>query len=144
MGRWDMGICGVWDGGEHMGGIVGTGTTLGTPLGTSGSRKLGHRIPGGCGDTRGPTGTVMETGWKRALGTGVGRGQGPGPVLVPPPALTPAPGQSLGYGFVNYVEAGDADKAISTLNGLKLQTKTIKVVDVGVPSGRWALGEGGG
>ncbi|XP_075382005.1 uncharacterized protein LOC142421295 isoform X5 [Mycteria americana] len=36
-------------------------------------------------------------------------------------------GQSLGYGFVNYVEAGDADKAISTLNGLKLQTKTIKV-----------------
>ncbi|KFO76737.1 ELAV-like 3, partial [Cuculus canorus] len=37
------------------------------------------------------------------------------------------PGQSLGYGFVNYVEAGDADKAISTLNGLKLQTKTIKV-----------------
>ncbi|KAM7074523.1 ELAV-like protein 3 isoform 7-T9 [Ciconia maguari] len=39
-------------------------------------------------------------------------------------------GQSLGYGFVNYVEAGDADKAISTLNGLKLQTKTIKVPGV--------------
>ncbi|NXW60323.1 ELAV2 protein, partial [Eurystomus gularis] len=37
-------------------------------------------------------------------------------------------GQSLGYGFVNYVEAGDADKAISTLNGPKLQTKTIKVL----------------
>ncbi|XP_064360384.1 ELAV-like protein 3 isoform X2 [Dromaius novaehollandiae] len=36
-------------------------------------------------------------------------------------------GQSLGYGFVNYVDPGDADKAISTLNGLKLQTKTIKV-----------------
>uniref|UniRef100_UPI000B4CA524 ELAV-like protein 3 n=1 Tax=Lonchura striata TaxID=40157 RepID=UPI000B4CA524 len=38
-----------------------------------------------------------------------------------------APGQSLGYGFVNYVEAGDADRAIGALNGLKLQTKTIKV-----------------
>ncbi|XP_035747915.1 ELAV-like protein 3 [Egretta garzetta] len=42
-------------------------------------------------------------------------------------------GQSLGYGFVNYVEAGDADKAISTLNGLKLQTKTIKVPDARLP-----------
>uniref|UniRef100_A0A8C0FTM7 RRM domain-containing protein n=1 Tax=Bubo bubo TaxID=30461 RepID=A0A8C0FTM7_BUBBB len=49
-------------------------------------------------------------------------------------------GQSLGYGFVNYVEAGDADKAISTLNGLKLQTKTIKVPDAGVPQGGWAPG----
>ncbi|KAA0705413.1 ELAV-like protein 3 Hu-antigen C [Triplophysa tibetana] len=37
------------------------------------------------------------------------------------------PGQSLGYGFVNYVDPNDADKAINTLNGLKLQTKTIKV-----------------
>ncbi|XP_042549579.1 LOW QUALITY PROTEIN: ELAV-like protein 3 [Dipodomys spectabilis] len=36
-------------------------------------------------------------------------------------------GQSLGYGFVNYSDPNDADKAISTLNGLKLQTKTIKV-----------------
>ncbi|XP_008101973.1 ELAV-like protein 3 isoform X1 [Anolis sagrei] len=36
-------------------------------------------------------------------------------------------GQSLGYGFVNYVDSNDADKAINTLNGLKLQTKTIKV-----------------
>lgn len=36
-------------------------------------------------------------------------------------------GQSLGYGFVNYVDPNDADKAINTLNGLKLQTKTIKV-----------------
>uniref|UniRef100_A0A8C1T1C5 ELAV-like protein n=1 Tax=Cyprinus carpio TaxID=7962 RepID=A0A8C1T1C5_CYPCA len=36
-------------------------------------------------------------------------------------------GQSLGYGFVNYVEPKDADKAINTLNGLRLQTKTIKV-----------------
>ncbi|MGH0183809.1 UNVERIFIED_CONTAM: hypothetical protein FKN15_013269 [Acipenser sinensis] len=35
-------------------------------------------------------------------------------------------GQSLGYGFVNYVDPNDADKAINTLNGLKLQTKTIK------------------
>lgn len=54
----------------------------------------------------------------------------------PPPNF--APGQSLGYGFVNYVEAGDADKAISTLNGLKLQTKTIKVWGGGdVGWGRW-------
>ncbi|KAG8176244.1 hypothetical protein JTE90_021345 [Oedothorax gibbosus] len=36
-------------------------------------------------------------------------------------------GQSLGYGFVNYVRAEDAEKAISTLNGLRLQNKTIKV-----------------
>lgn len=37
------------------------------------------------------------------------------------------PGQSLGYGFVNYHRAEDAEKAISTLNGLRLQNKTIKV-----------------
>ncbi|KAI4808289.1 hypothetical protein KUCAC02_000353 [Chaenocephalus aceratus] len=37
------------------------------------------------------------------------------------------PGQSLGYGFVNYVDPKDAEKAINTLNGLRLQTKTIKV-----------------
>ncbi|KAH0628706.1 hypothetical protein JD844_010135 [Phrynosoma platyrhinos] len=37
-------------------------------------------------------------------------------------------GQSLGYGFVNYVDSNDADKAINTLNGLKLQTKTIKTM----------------
>ncbi|XP_054161990.1 ELAV-like protein 3 isoform X2 [Oppia nitens] len=36
-------------------------------------------------------------------------------------------GQSLGYGFVNYVRPEDADKAITTLNGLRLQNKTIKV-----------------
>lgn len=36
-------------------------------------------------------------------------------------------GQSLGYGFVNYQKEVDADKAISTLNGLRLQNKTIKV-----------------
>ncbi|XP_041359055.1 ELAV-like protein 1-B isoform X1 [Gigantopelta aegis] len=35
--------------------------------------------------------------------------------------------QSLGYGFVNYKRADDADKAINTLNGLRLQNKTIKV-----------------
>ncbi|VDP09824.1 unnamed protein product [Soboliphyme baturini] len=34
---------------------------------------------------------------------------------------------SLGYGFVNYVRAEDAQKAIDTLNGLRLQTKLIKV-----------------
>lgn len=42
-------------------------------------------------------------------------------------ALSLSLGQSLGYGFVNYVDPNDADKAINTLNGLKLQTKTIKV-----------------
>lgn len=36
-------------------------------------------------------------------------------------------GQSLGYGFVNYTKAEDADKAINTFNGLRLQNKTIKV-----------------
>ncbi|KAG8176240.1 hypothetical protein JTE90_021342 [Oedothorax gibbosus] len=37
-------------------------------------------------------------------------------------------GQSLGYGFVNYVRAEDAEKAISTLNGLRLQNITIKLL----------------
>lgn len=37
------------------------------------------------------------------------------------------PGQSLGYGFVNYHRPEDAEKAINTLNGLRLQNKTIKV-----------------
>lgn len=41
------------------------------------------------------------------------------------------PGQSLGYGFVNYVDPKDAEKAINTLNGLRLQTKTIKVRGLG-------------
>merc|ERR1712156_1251614 len=36
-------------------------------------------------------------------------------------------GQSLGYGFVNYHRCDDANKAIQTLNGLRLQNKTIKV-----------------
>ena len=36
-------------------------------------------------------------------------------------------GQSLGYGFVKYKSPGDARKAISALNGLRLQNKTIKV-----------------
>jgi len=36
-------------------------------------------------------------------------------------------GQSLGYGFVNYHRQEDASKAIETLNGLRLQNKTIKV-----------------
>ncbi|EMP36172.1 ELAV-like protein 1 [Chelonia mydas] len=36
-------------------------------------------------------------------------------------------GHSLGYGFVNYVSAKDAERAINTLNGLRLQSKTIKV-----------------
>lgn len=36
-------------------------------------------------------------------------------------------GQSLGYAFVNYAKAEDAEKAINTLNGLRMQNKTIKV-----------------
>lgn len=36
-------------------------------------------------------------------------------------------GHSLGYGFVNFVNPNDAERAISTLNGLRLQSKTIKV-----------------
>ncbi|XP_026131085.1 ELAV-like protein 1 isoform X2 [Carassius auratus] len=36
-------------------------------------------------------------------------------------------GHSLGYGFVNYVNPNDAERAINTLNGLRLQSKTIKV-----------------
>lgn len=36
-------------------------------------------------------------------------------------------GQSLGYGFVNYHRTEDADKAVNTFNGLRLQNKTIKV-----------------
>lgn len=36
-------------------------------------------------------------------------------------------GQSLGYGFVNYVRAQDAEQAVTVLNGLRLQNKTIKV-----------------
>ena len=37
-------------------------------------------------------------------------------------------GQSLGYGFVNYKLAEQARKAIDSLNGLRLQNKTIKVI----------------
>ncbi|XP_034035196.1 ELAV-like protein 1 isoform X2 [Thalassophryne amazonica] len=36
-------------------------------------------------------------------------------------------GHSLGYGFVNFVNPNDAERAISTLNGLRLQSKTLKV-----------------
>lgn len=36
-------------------------------------------------------------------------------------------GQSLGYGFVHYVKPCDAEKAIQSLNGLRMQQKTIKV-----------------
>ncbi|CAG0920568.1 unnamed protein product, partial [Notodromas monacha] len=36
-------------------------------------------------------------------------------------------GQSLGYGFVNFHRAEDAEKAISQLNGVRIQNKIIKV-----------------
>lgn len=38
-------------------------------------------------------------------------------------------GQSLGYGFVNYKNPDDAEKAIKTYNQLKLQNKVIKVCE---------------
>ena len=37
-------------------------------------------------------------------------------------------GQSLGYGFVNFIRLEDAEKAVQTMNGLRLQNKTIKVI----------------
>ncbi|XP_058974698.1 protein elav-like isoform X2 [Musca domestica] len=40
---------------------------------------------------------------------------------------TATKGQSLGYGFVNYVRPQDAEQAVNVLNGLRLQNKTIKV-----------------
>lgn len=36
-------------------------------------------------------------------------------------------GQSLGYGFVNFLRVEDAEKAVTSMNGLRLQNKTIKV-----------------
>lgn len=39
----------------------------------------------------------------------------------------------MGYGFVNYIDPKDAEKAINTLNGLRLQTKTIKVQNIPLP-----------
>ena len=36
-------------------------------------------------------------------------------------------GQSLGYGFVNYMKPPDAAKALTMLNGLRLSSKMIKV-----------------
>ncbi|GAB6025007.1 hypothetical protein CHUAL_010118 [Chamberlinius hualienensis] len=36
-------------------------------------------------------------------------------------------GQSLGYGFVNFVQPDHADQAVNRLNGLRLHNKTLKV-----------------
>jgi len=36
-------------------------------------------------------------------------------------------GQSLGYGFVNFIRMEDAEKAVKQMNGLRLQNKMIKV-----------------
>ena len=36
-------------------------------------------------------------------------------------------GQSLGYAFVNFVNQEDAEKAVNSLNSMRLQNKTIKV-----------------
>lgn len=36
-------------------------------------------------------------------------------------------GESLGYAFVKYVKGDHAERAVNTLNGLRLQSKTIKV-----------------
>ncbi|KAJ7414346.1 ELAV-like protein 1 [Willisornis vidua] len=54
------------------------------------------------------------------------QGHEPGPLQRDPMGLA-GTGHSLGYGFVNYVTAKDAERAINTLNGLRLQSKTIKV-----------------
>jgi len=43
-------------------------------------------------------------------------------------------GQSLGYGFVNFIRTEDADKAVKTMNGLRLQNKTIKVIRMNMNS----------
>lgn len=49
-------------------------------------------------------------------------------VLFSDPLSPGAPkGQSLGYGFVNFRRAQDAEQAITVFNGLRLQNKTIKV-----------------
>lgn len=48
------------------------------------------------------------------------------PLLIPRVCLIVV-GQSLGYGFVNYKHPEHARRAIDALNGLRLQTKTIKV-----------------
>lgn len=49
-------------------------------------------------------------------------------VVFPDPMNPGVPkGQSLGYGFVNYVKTQDAEQAVNVLNGLRLQNKTIKV-----------------
>lgn len=49
-------------------------------------------------------------------------------IIFPDPLNPGAPkGQSLGYGFVNYAKAQDAEQAVNVLNGLRLQNKTIKV-----------------
>lgn len=49
-------------------------------------------------------------------------------VLFADPLNPGAPkGQSLGYGFVNFHRAQDAEQAINVYNGLRLQNKTIKV-----------------
>ncbi|CAM4924566.1 unnamed protein product [Rotaria socialis] len=39
-------------------------------------------------------------------------------------------GQSLGYGFVNFIRLEDAEKAVTTMNGLRLQNKTIKRISL--------------
>lgn len=49
------------------------------------------------------------------------------PNSINSPEKMDSEGQSLGYGFVNYHRPEDAEKAINTLNGLRLQNKTIKV-----------------
>lgn len=38
-------------------------------------------------------------------------------------------GQSLGYGFVNFIRTEDAENAVKSMNGLRLQNKTIKVIN---------------
>jgi RNA recognition motif-containing protein len=37
---------------------------------------------------------------------------------------------SLGYGFVKFVHPEDADKALSSMNGLRVGPKSIKVLNI--------------
>lgn len=50
-----------------------------------------------------------------------------------------ATGNSMGYAFVNYTKRDDAERAIKTFNGLKMQNKTLRV-DHARPSGEAVKG----
>ena len=53
-------------------------------------------------------------------------------------------GRSRGFGFVTFVEAADADKAIAELDGQELDGRTIKVNEAQEKRPRSGGGGGGG